>query len=191
MPRFRKKPVEIEAIQLTADLTADEFAEFIGDAPVEFDDTEMQIPTLEGVMTARPGDWIIRGVQGELYPCKPDIFDATYQAVSTPPQDPLAPGWYHAAPMICEAHPNRWYPHNHEGEPCAGPGVSVPTPAAAVGVRPLERASGDDPLPPALLISAAEAEIQRCEQGEGMSTDLLDACRAVVAAWERAWTPDA
>ena len=39
------------------------------------------IPTLEGMMVARPGDWIIRGVKGELYPCKADIFEATYEAV--------------------------------------------------------------------------------------------------------------
>ena len=39
----------------------------------------LDIPTLEGVMTARAGDWIIRGAQGEFYPCKPDIFEATYE----------------------------------------------------------------------------------------------------------------
>lgn len=39
------------------------------------------IPTLEGLMLAREHDWIIRGVQGELYPCKPDIFEATYEPV--------------------------------------------------------------------------------------------------------------
>jgi hypothetical protein len=38
------------------------------------------IHTLEGVLTASPGDWIIKGVQGEFYPCKPDIFEATYEA---------------------------------------------------------------------------------------------------------------
>ncbi len=102
-----------------------------------------------------------------------------------PQQDPLAPGWYHNAPMICEAHPNRWWPHTHDGEPCAGPGVSVPTPVAAVGVRPLESTVGDDPLPPSLLIAAAKAEIARCEQGEGWSAYLLALCRAVVAEWNR------
>ena len=43
--------------------------------------TTLAIHTLEGDMLANPGDWIIRGVQGEFYPCKPDIFDATYQNV--------------------------------------------------------------------------------------------------------------
>jgi hypothetical protein len=41
----------------------------------------LDIPTREGMMTASAGDWIIRGIQGELYPCKPDIFAATYEAV--------------------------------------------------------------------------------------------------------------
>jgi len=43
------------------------------------EDLGLDIPTLEGVMHASPGDWIIRGIQGELYPCKPDIFAATYE----------------------------------------------------------------------------------------------------------------
>ena len=42
----------------------------------------VQIATLEGVMTANPNDWIIQGVKGEIYPCKPDIFQATYEAVT-------------------------------------------------------------------------------------------------------------
>ena len=59
MAKFRKKPIVIEAVQT---------------------DVELKINTLEGVMTANPGDWIITGVKGEKYPCKPDIFDATYDA---------------------------------------------------------------------------------------------------------------
>lgn len=59
MPQFRKKPVVIEAVQIT-------------DAPVE-------IPTLEGTMTGQVGDWLITGVKGEKYPCKPDVFAATYE----------------------------------------------------------------------------------------------------------------
>ncbi len=42
----------------------------------------MQIPTLEGRMRANIGDWIIRGMKGEVYPCKPDIFEATYEPVA-------------------------------------------------------------------------------------------------------------
>ena len=58
--KFRKIPVVIEAYQT---------------------DEEMEIETLEGVMKADKGDWIIRGVKGELYPCKPDVFEMTYEKV--------------------------------------------------------------------------------------------------------------
>lgn len=86
MPKFRKKPVEIEAFQLPA---VDEHADpglvkFLqeSDRPITSErDGSVAIETLEGTMTAEPGDWIIRGVQGEYYPCKPDIFEATYEPV--------------------------------------------------------------------------------------------------------------
>lgn len=58
--KFEKIPVVIEAYQT---------------------DEEMEIETLEGVMKANKGDWIIRGVKGELYPCKPDVFDMIYKKV--------------------------------------------------------------------------------------------------------------
>ncbi|WP_432679142.1 hypothetical protein ACRAJ3_09720 [Rhodococcus pyridinivorans] len=90
MKRYRKKPVEIEAMQFTdldsylkivewwkaqntGTLTADEVFTF--KRPI------MLVATLEGTMSANPGDWIIRGVKGEFYPCKPDIFAATYDEV--------------------------------------------------------------------------------------------------------------
>ena len=84
MPRFRKKPVEIEAWRLPmsdgASRAFDKDPDIIfkreGGAIIE-----ATISTLEGVMTASNGDWIIRGVKGELYPCKPDIFAATYEPV--------------------------------------------------------------------------------------------------------------
>lgn len=50
-----------------------------GVCPASMTGTELSIKTLEGEMVAVPGDWIICGVKGELYPCKPDIFDATYE----------------------------------------------------------------------------------------------------------------
>jgi hypothetical protein len=62
MAKFRKKPVVIEAVR--------------HDGP-----EPMPIKTLEGTMLAQPGDWIITGVKGERYPCKPDIFAATYEMV--------------------------------------------------------------------------------------------------------------
>ena len=58
--KFRKRPIVIEAYQT---------------------DKEMRIPTLEGPLRAAPGDWIITGVRGEQYPCKPDIFEKTYEPV--------------------------------------------------------------------------------------------------------------
>ena len=58
--KFRKKPVVIEAYQT---------------------DKELDIPTLEGIMHASIGDWIITGVHGEQYPCKPDVFEETYERV--------------------------------------------------------------------------------------------------------------
>lgn len=83
MSKFRKKPVVIEAVQWTGG-NPNEVKAFTGvQATIEYRDVEqtLSIPTLEGVMTASAGDWIIRGVQGELYPCKPDIFAATYEPV--------------------------------------------------------------------------------------------------------------
>jgi hypothetical protein len=93
--KYRKKPVVIDAVRWTgqeADLQAVfELVDFdklppdeahvgagIGFVPAH---GTLDIPTLEGVMTAQPGDWIIKGVKGEVYPCKPDIFEATYEAV--------------------------------------------------------------------------------------------------------------
>jgi hypothetical protein len=83
--RYRKKPVVIEAIQLRWD-TWSEMCNFVtvdGFHGVEDDYPKIMavIPTLEGDMIANEGDFIIRGVQGEFYPCKPDIFAATYEQV--------------------------------------------------------------------------------------------------------------
>ena len=60
LKNYRKKPVVIQAYQT---------------------ESNMVIDTLEGPLTAQPGDWIITGIQGEQYPCKPDIFEATYEEV--------------------------------------------------------------------------------------------------------------
>lgn len=86
--KYRKKPVVIEAIQFLDEghdvLALSDFMEqnlvidyAIPDKPV------LKIATLEGVMMASVGDYIIKGVKGEFYPCKPDIFEATYEKVST------------------------------------------------------------------------------------------------------------
>ena len=98
MARFRKKPVEVEAVQLRHSRWT-EVVEFLGgiispENPGRLVDTysdqcgeagpswlEITIPTLEGEHIARHGDWIVKGVAGEFYPCKPDIFEATYEKV--------------------------------------------------------------------------------------------------------------
>jgi hypothetical protein len=99
MPFFRKKPVVIEAEQLTRERID---ACVLDGAPLpsgavmmsnhchmgrrEVYSARVVVKTLEGVMEASPGDWIIRGVRGEFYPCRPDIFAATYEPA------PVSPG---------------------------------------------------------------------------------------------------
>jgi hypothetical protein len=105
MGKYRKLPVVIEAVQLRWD-TWDEVCKLADVGPNEgqpkgcyVDATEneetndtngrigLKIPTLEGVMLAVENDWVIRGVKGELYPCKPDIFAATYESVESEGRD--------------------------------------------------------------------------------------------------------
>ncbi len=81
MAKYRKKPVVIEAWQFRAGMQDGDLAQYVIDGKIRYpEDGTMLIATLEGTMQALPGDWIIRGVKGELYPCKPDIFAATYEA---------------------------------------------------------------------------------------------------------------
>jgi hypothetical protein len=87
MSKFRKKPVVIDAIQWTGtnfldcgDFLGGEAERNIGWAYWPRDHV-IAIGTLEGMMRASCGDWIIKGVKGEFYPCKPDIFEATYELV--------------------------------------------------------------------------------------------------------------
>ena len=82
MMKFRKKPVVIEAVHFNGINFAEVFNGFLDRcAGAHSAEGRVFIPTLEGTMCADKGDWIIRGVKGEYYPCKPDIFDATYEAV--------------------------------------------------------------------------------------------------------------
>jgi hypothetical protein len=79
--KFRKKPVVIEAVQWTGTVS-DELLALFGYTPImskSSDPDAIYVGTLEGEMRASPGDWIIKGIKGELYPCKPDIFAATYE----------------------------------------------------------------------------------------------------------------
>ena len=86
--RFTKKPITIEAVEFVdATLaTMSSISEFMGEKKeIEFDGTsaepKIKIETLEGPIYASIGDMIIKGIHGEFYPCKPDIFEATYEAV--------------------------------------------------------------------------------------------------------------
>lgn len=79
MPMFRKKPVVIEAVQFDGTFASVE-AMLIPSCSQDLSSNTLEIKTPEGVMTAQPGDWIIKGEKGEFYPCKPDIFAATYDA---------------------------------------------------------------------------------------------------------------
>ena len=78
--RYRKKPVEIEAVQWTGE-NLEEIEEFAKGALVRRGPVNIAISTLEGLMEASKGDYIIKGITGEFYPCKPDIFKATYEEV--------------------------------------------------------------------------------------------------------------
>ena len=87
MSRFRKLPVEIEAVRFTG-RNQREVLGFVyptmsedGLTGAEVMNLPVVIETLEGDMTVSPGDWVIRGVQGEFYPCRNDIFRQTYEAV--------------------------------------------------------------------------------------------------------------
>lgn len=80
MTKYRKKPVIIEALQVNNNVN--ELREFIGDNGIVIQDEHtiiVSINTLEGVMTGTDGAYIIKGVQGEFYPCQKDIFEKTYE----------------------------------------------------------------------------------------------------------------
>lgn len=88
--RFRKKPVEIDAI-LIDELFRDDISEWpewvrasFDVGAIYFNDRTIWISTPEGSMLGQRTDWLIRGIRGELYPCKPDIFEASYEAVESP-----------------------------------------------------------------------------------------------------------
>lgn len=87
---YRKKPVTVEAVQWTGENHA-EMCEFIDPEVFEIiPRVGLVIHTLEGDHHASPGDYIIKGVNGEFYPCKPDIFAKTYESAAlTPPNEPL------------------------------------------------------------------------------------------------------
>jgi len=86
MPFFRKKPVVIEAMQYEGGKATSALLHWArhhgAEIGIGLGGKHLTITTLEGEMRADIGDWIIKGVKGEFYPCKPDIFAATYEAAS-------------------------------------------------------------------------------------------------------------
>lgn len=106
---WRKKPVEIEAKQWDGgefDTVTGPWRDFltardVGNVYAAGDN--LCIETLEGKMIASPGDWIIRGVKGEIYPCKPDIFAATYEPASSPSSLSAAREMGRALEMACDS----------------------------------------------------------------------------------------
>jgi len=99
--KFRKKPIVIDAVQWTGDNLAEVFnglnmqhMELRAVWPGATNGC-LYIRTSEGEMRADENDWIIRGVKGEVYPCKPDIFAATYEPAPPPPVNPYSYGVVH------------------------------------------------------------------------------------------------
>jgi hypothetical protein len=86
---YRKKPVVIEAIQFDGTMPSVTEISQWSDATIDIGQDmsldKLFIPTLEGMMTASVGDYIIKGLQGEFYPCKPDIFEKSYEEVIATP----------------------------------------------------------------------------------------------------------
>ena len=89
MPKYRTKPIEVEAVQLRWD-TWSEMCEHANVGRLEDGKPQgrqdgeaigLDIPSLKGLIQASEGDWVIKDAQGELDTCKPDVFDATYDAV--------------------------------------------------------------------------------------------------------------
>jgi len=87
--KFKKKPVVIEAFRYGIDCRPDWFMDQVSADAIRTQDKCCDIATLEGVMRGEYGDYIIQGVKGEIYPCKPDIFAMSYEDATTPHPDTL------------------------------------------------------------------------------------------------------
>lgn len=81
--KYRKKPIVVEAVQYTDQASVNRIMDAFGSTGVNNSPEGLYIDTPEGYLHASKGDWIIRGIKGELYPCNPDIFAATYEPAET------------------------------------------------------------------------------------------------------------
>lgn len=77
--RYKKKPIVIKAVQFTGE-NYKEVEEFVGQ-PLYISYGMVAIPTLEGIMRCKPGNYVIKGVKGEFYPCDKEIFEQTYEEI--------------------------------------------------------------------------------------------------------------
>ena len=119
MRKYRKKPVVIEAMLFSTNNETDsvnmnDIVSWINLSghKASHNNTDIYIETLEGIMKAEVGDYIIKGVKGEFYPCKSDIFKATYEEVREKE-------WNTGDEWCCEQHPDKPFPHDD----CIGPGM--------------------------------------------------------------------
>lgn len=118
MSAFRKKPIVIDAVQWPGNSFKSTPPEWLVAALYKEPgtpgflmrlDNDLFIETLEGRMRAAPGDWIIRGIKGEIYPCKPDIFAATYEPADAAPSSTSAEpqndvdAWFDGAEGLLQA----------------------------------------------------------------------------------------
>jgi cell division protein FtsB len=189
MQRFRKKPVVIEAVQFVGS-NRQEIVELVAAATNGVCVTSslegpLTIGTLEGNMTASIGDWVIRGVKGEFYPCKPDIFAATYEAAPIPPAGEAEP------PKQCViCHRVHDLANNCE-EVVVGAATFVPTPedirTVAESVedvkagRTVPLAEGALSAPPAIIIDFTTPDDAKKAQRLIMDATgmLISDCRAL------------
>jgi hypothetical protein len=81
LKKYQKRPVVVQAIKYNGTKASATAIEALFAQAVTYIDGKLQVATLEGTMTANAGDFIIKGTKGEVYPCKPDIFESIYDAV--------------------------------------------------------------------------------------------------------------
>lgn len=81
MTFYKSKPVVLKAIKFEKGITSSDVMEVFGTNPIKFEPPRFFVETLGGKVEVSLGDYVIEGVKGEFYPCKPDIFEATYELV--------------------------------------------------------------------------------------------------------------
>jgi hypothetical protein len=176
---YRKKPVVVEAVRWTGKVIEPSpvpswISESINMVPGELGSLVrigdvVHLCSLEGEMKAQPGDWIIRGVKGELYPCKPDIFAATYEPASAPVVAPVQP-WRFTTGTLHGKEDESWMEPHPEGQWYAR--ADVDAVLASAGTQVLE-ATGSD------FMGLSFAEARRIildmplETARGMAISLL------------------